>query len=424
MRNLKQSTATDRLVFMTDSGDHVSGKAGLTLTITASKAGAAFGSISPTVTERGNGWYSVALTSSHTDTLGDLALHITGTGADPADLLFNVTANILGDTLPANVTQIGGGAQSATDLKDLVDTGYDPATHKLEEVKVLTGHTAQTGDGYAVLNNGTYGNSALKTLIDAVAAQITGLNNLSALANLYGSPLLEIPDSGTTQFAFTLVVRDSEGKLVDLDASPTVTAANAAGTDRSSNLSAVSHPATGRYTFTYGVAAAAAEESLRITCSGAVSAEGRYIEWIGAVVNYNTLTTLAAIEADTQDIQSRLPAALVGGRMDSSVGAKQVGVGLTAQEKADVNTEADTALDDAGIPAAVVDQIEPVTGLPYSLLLRLAAANPAGNYSGPAAGQAGAAKLTDVGVALAGSGNLVEATVAANGSSRAATVNP
>ncbi len=31
--------------------------------------------------------------------------------------------------------------------------------------------------------------------------------------------------------------------------------------------------------------------------------------------------TIAAIEADTQDIQSRLPAALVGGRMDSSVGA-------------------------------------------------------------------------------------------------------
>jgi hypothetical protein len=89
---------------------------------------------------------------------------------------------------------------------------------------------------------------------DAVLTAITNLNNLSALVNLYGSTVMEIPDSGSTVFAFTLVVRDNEGKLVALDADPTIAAANAAGTDRSANLSAVSNPATGRYTFTYSVA--------------------------------------------------------------------------------------------------------------------------------------------------------------------------
>ena len=34
--------------------------------------------------------------------------------------------------IKANVTQIGDAAQSATDLKDLVDTGYDPANHKIQ----------------------------------------------------------------------------------------------------------------------------------------------------------------------------------------------------------------------------------------------------------------------------------------------------
>jgi hypothetical protein len=77
---------------MTDSADHVTGKTGLTLTITASKDGAAFASISPTVTELSNGWYNLALTSSHTDTLGDLALHVTGAGADPTDLVMQVVA--------------------------------------------------------------------------------------------------------------------------------------------------------------------------------------------------------------------------------------------------------------------------------------------------------------------------------------------
>ncbi len=88
------------MVFMTDSADHVAGKAGLTLTITASKDGAAFASISPTVTERGNGWYSLALTTSHTDTLGDLAIHVTATGADPTDLLCRVSARVVDDVLP------------------------------------------------------------------------------------------------------------------------------------------------------------------------------------------------------------------------------------------------------------------------------------------------------------------------------------
>lgn len=78
------------MVFMTSSTDHVTGATGLTLTITASKDGGAFGSITPTVTERGSGWYNLALTTSHTDTDGDLALHITAAGADPSDLRFIV----------------------------------------------------------------------------------------------------------------------------------------------------------------------------------------------------------------------------------------------------------------------------------------------------------------------------------------------
>lgn len=100
MRKAKQSTAKNVMVLMVDSADHITGKTGLTLTITASKDGGAFGSISPTVTERGNGWYSVALTASHTDTLGDLALHITGAAADPADMVLLVEARSVDDVLP------------------------------------------------------------------------------------------------------------------------------------------------------------------------------------------------------------------------------------------------------------------------------------------------------------------------------------
>lgn len=90
MRTLNQSTARNVMVFMTDENDGKTGLTGLTLTCTLSKDGAAFASISPTVTERGNGWYNVALTSSHTDTIGDLVLRATATGADSAEVAMTV----------------------------------------------------------------------------------------------------------------------------------------------------------------------------------------------------------------------------------------------------------------------------------------------------------------------------------------------
>jgi hypothetical protein len=97
MSLLKQSTARTVNVLMVQSDDHVTGATGLTLTITASKAGAAFASITPIVTERGNGWYAIALTAVHTDTLNDLALHITGAAADPLDVLYDVRLSLPGE---------------------------------------------------------------------------------------------------------------------------------------------------------------------------------------------------------------------------------------------------------------------------------------------------------------------------------------
>jgi hypothetical protein len=90
MGNLRTATATTRMVFMTDEDNHVDGLPGLTLAIAASKDGGAFAAITPTVTDRGDGWYALALTAAHTDTPGELALHITATGADPTDKLYEV----------------------------------------------------------------------------------------------------------------------------------------------------------------------------------------------------------------------------------------------------------------------------------------------------------------------------------------------
>lgn len=87
---LAQNTARKRNILMVDEADHITGLDGLTLTIELSKNGGAFATITPTVTDLGDGWYALDLTASHTDTLGDFALHITAPLADPTDIVDQV----------------------------------------------------------------------------------------------------------------------------------------------------------------------------------------------------------------------------------------------------------------------------------------------------------------------------------------------
>lgn len=64
-------------------------------------------------------------------------------------------ASTVAGAVDANVVAIGGDAQSATDLKDFADAGYDPATNKVQGVVLVdtlttyTGNTPQTGDSFA-----------------------------------------------------------------------------------------------------------------------------------------------------------------------------------------------------------------------------------------------------------------------------------
>lgn len=75
-------------------------------------------------------------------------------------------------------------------------------------------------------------------------------------------------------------------------------------------------------------------------------------------------TQTAAIETDTQDIQGRIPAALVSGRIDASVGAMAANVMTAAAAAADLTTELQSGLATAAALATVdtvVDAIKAKT---------------------------------------------------------------
>lgn len=98
-------------------------------------------------------------------------------------------ADLSAANLPANVVQIGGDTQSATDLKDFADAGYDPATHKVQgvvltdTVTTYTDNTPQTGDSFA--------------LIGAAGAGLTALATSTALATMQGNVTDILADTGT-----------------------------------------------------------------------------------------------------------------------------------------------------------------------------------------------------------------------------------
>lgn len=88
-----------------------------------------------------DGMYRVALSATDTDTLGALRIQYEESGvATPAWRDFMVvSANVWdtffgADTLQADLIEMGGVAQSATDLKDFADDGYDPTTDKITGV--------------------------------------------------------------------------------------------------------------------------------------------------------------------------------------------------------------------------------------------------------------------------------------------------
>jgi len=86
MKLRQQSSTSYPITFlMVDSADHITGKTGLTPTVTISKNGAGFGSPAGAVTEIGSGWYALAGNATDRGTLGDLLIHATATGADPVD---------------------------------------------------------------------------------------------------------------------------------------------------------------------------------------------------------------------------------------------------------------------------------------------------------------------------------------------------
>jgi hypothetical protein len=86
----QNSTTYPQAFFMADSSDHVTGKVGLSPTVTLSKNSGSFAAASGAVSEIGNGWYSLAGNATDRNTLGEQLLHAEAGGADDFDGQYSI----------------------------------------------------------------------------------------------------------------------------------------------------------------------------------------------------------------------------------------------------------------------------------------------------------------------------------------------
>jgi hypothetical protein len=132
------STSRPLLFLMVDSSDHLTGKTGLSPSVTISKNGAAFGAPAGAVTEVANGWYKVAGNATDSNTVGALLLHATATGADPTDEAYDVVGYNPHDAVRLGLTGLANAVAGANGGLPLVDAN--------NAVKVQTGTGANQLD--------------------------------------------------------------------------------------------------------------------------------------------------------------------------------------------------------------------------------------------------------------------------------------
>lgn len=220
MGMLKQSTERVRTFIMVDVADHLSPKTGITPTVNISKAGGSFAAAGGVVAEIANGWYKITLTTTDTNTLGDLAFHITGTGADPTQFRDEVVAVNFEDSVRLGLTALPNANAAASGGLATVDAS--------NAVKVQSGTGANQinlSAGNVVLQATTHAGAVIPTVTDVtndVGITQTGADKVWASAartlTSFGSLVANIWDYALTSIS----AAGSIGKLIEDNLDTTV----------------------------------------------------------------------------------------------------------------------------------------------------------------------------------------------------------
>lgn len=323
MRYLRQSTSADVPIGpFVDATDGVTAETGLTITqpdVRLKKNAGAWAqkAAAQTLSHEENGFYEVTLDATDTDTLGLLRVAVFESGAAPVWEDFMVITAQEFDRLftATGQRQLGlvatGTAQSATSTTVVLAAGETFADDVLNGMTLVVHGATQ---GYTQVRQITdYVGSTDTATVDAWTVTPSGTITYWVFATPPAVGSGTLPAVNVTQF----------GGVAGTFASgrPNVNTSHVAGTSQTAgDLAAL-------------------------------------ITTVDTVVDRIEVDT-TAIEADTQDIQARIPAALVGGRIDATVDGTGMEAGAVTAIQSGLATAANLATVDT-----VVDAIKAKTDL-------------------------------------------------------------
>jgi hypothetical protein len=372
---LKQSTSVvilfgpfvDKTDGITPETGLVSGLDHATTGIMLSKNGAAQAvrNGTPTATTHdANGYYRVTLNTTDTGTLGILRVIYTETATcvphwqDYMVLPANVWDSLYGaDLLQVDTREVGGTTQTARDLGASVLLSNGTGTGQVK----LSG-------GYVAPNWGDVGNPTTALALTATTIAVTQKVDLETIKT---NPVV---NAGTVTFPTTATLASTTNITAGIVTTATnVTTVNglAANVITAASIAA---DAIGASELAADAITEIANAVWDIDATGHQT-QGTFGQAIGdPVADTNTIykavvtdaagatvgVDIVAVQADTDNIQTRLPAALVGGRIDASVGAVAAGAisaGAVGANAIDATALAADAVNEitAAIKALVVE---------------------------------------------------------------------
>jgi len=219
MYPIKQSTALTVPFFAHDvAGDAVTGLSDGSFTKRISKNGGSFAAMTVTISEMENGWYSIPLSTSHSDTLGLLSITFTNAGSKQINLQFRVSVRIPDDlAFPAttgrsiDVTTGGAvgidwanveGQSTSVNLSATTTNLVNTTTDVTNQVTADT--TAISGDSVAADNlEATYDGTGYTN--DEAPAKQSQVSSLANVGSAVHKPASSIVLTTGTESANTVV---------------------------------------------------------------------------------------------------------------------------------------------------------------------------------------------------------------------------
>ncbi len=337
---LRQSTAIDVSVgpFL-DETDGKTVEGSLTITqpdIRLKKNGGAWAqkNAAQTLSHEENGWYEIALDTTDTNTLGSLLVAVHEAGALPVwrefmvvpAAVFDAIVSGTGNGVRSDVQAIAAGAITAAAIATGAIDADALAADTITAAKIAADAITSAKIATGAITAAKFAAGAIDAAAIADGAIDAGALAADALT------AAKVASDVSDEIAAKILVTPSQ-KLVT-DASGRVTV----GAFAADVIDAASLAASAVAEIQSGLATAAAVAALPTAAQIRAEMDSSSVD-LNAIIS-----GLATALADLDDIQTRLPATLVGGRMDSSVGAMAADVLTAGALAADAVTEVVDAL--------------------------------------------------------------------------------